>query len=162
MVLDRDLIDMINRFDFGITVQLEKCIRWLALQMERAIEARIEQMWSVKPGAVPQRDTKFIWIEMFDHPAASADPAVNIRNKFNKGLNDMARSRNNHHILYTDLLNPNKHFERNGKLNYWGKMQFWREVDYYIKQFDRKKVSLNPRSFTVNHQPKVKEETHRE
>ena len=34
IVLDCDLIDMINRFDFGITAELEQCVKWLAIQME--------------------------------------------------------------------------------------------------------------------------------
>ena len=88
VMLDQDLIDMINRFDFGITIQLERAIRWLSTQFERQLNAQKEQLWTMKPGAIPKSDTKIIWVEMFDHPVR--DPAVNICNKFNRGLNEMA------------------------------------------------------------------------
>ena len=149
IILDRDLIDMINRFDYGITTELERCIKWIAIQMERSVSARKDQMWNVKPGSVALTEVKFIWVEMFDRPVI--DQAVTICNKFNKGINDMAWQRHNHHILVIESLQNHQHFERNGKLNYWGKLQFWRELDYHIKQFDRKKATLNPRSFTPDH-----------
>ena len=85
---------------------------------------------------------------MFDRPIT--DPAVKIRNKFNKGLNDLAQQRNNHLIIAPESLKDTKHFERAGKLNYWGKIQFWREIDYYVQQYDRRKISLSLRNYTSN------------
>ena len=148
VILDRDLIDMINCFDFGITVQLERSIKWLGSQFYRHLAARRDQIWNIKLGGISYDDTKIIWIEMFDCPVI--DPAVNICNKFNKGLNEVAHARKNHHILIVGSLKNNKHFKRNGKLNYWGKMQFWREVDFHFKQFDRKKTQMEPHTFTYN------------
>ena len=148
MVLDRDLIDMINRFDFGISTQLERCVKWLAIQMERTLSARREQLTAMKAGVVTQEQTKFIWVEMFDRPAT--DPGTKIRNKFNKAINDLARQRNFHHILVLESIKENKHFEYNGKLNYWGKLQFWKELDYYVAQFDRRRATLGPRNFISN------------
>ena len=148
LILDRDLIDMVNRFDFGITEQLEKCVKWLATQLEWSITARKEQMWNIKLGAIPLKDTKIIWLEMFDRPVT--DNAMTIRNKFNRGLNEVAKQRNNNYIMVIDSLKDPKHFERNGKLNYWGKLQFWKQVDYLVKQFDRRKTTLHPRSFTAD------------
>ena len=151
IVLNRDLIDMVNRFDYGITAQLERSIRWLSIQMDRAILARKEQLWNIKPGAVPMKDTKIIWFEMFDRPVV--DAVVTICNKFNKGLNEVAKERKNAYVMVLNSLKADKHFERNGRLNFWGKMQFWREVDYLMKEFDCKCISLNPRSYAVNEKP---------
>ena len=109
VILDRDLIDMINCFNFRITVQLEQSIKWLASQFDRHLVARRDQIWNIKPGGISYDDTKIVLVEMFDCPVV--DPAVNIYNKFNKGLNKVARARRNHHILIVGLLKNNKHFE---------------------------------------------------
>ena len=101
IVLDHDLIDMINRFDFGITAELERCVKWLAIQMERSLAAKKDQMWNIKPGSVPHDDPKFIWVEMFNRPVTNA--AITIHNKFNKGINDLAWQRKHHHIMIIKL-----------------------------------------------------------
>ena len=128
IIFDRDLIDMINRFDFGITEQLDRCIRWFATQMEHSLAARREQIWNVHPGGISVHDTKMIWVEMFDRLVV--DQAITIRNKFNKGINELAQQRHNSHVMFIESFKNNKHFEWNGSLNYWGKMQFWREMTF--------------------------------
>ena len=109
IILDYGLIDMVNCFDFGITEQLERCVHWLTIQFERSIAACRELIWNVKPGGIPENDTKFIWLEMFDRPVV--DQAITIQNKFNRGINELARQCHNTHIMIIDSLKNNKHFE---------------------------------------------------
>ena len=111
-------------------------------------------MWNIKPGSVPYDDPKFIWVEMFDRPVTNA--AVTIRNKFNKGINHLAQQRKHHHIMIIESLREDRHFEPSGKLNYWGKLQFWKELDYHINQFNRKKTSLSLRNFTSDHSSAIR------
>ena len=158
IILDRDFIDMINRFDFGIMAQLEHCVNWLATQVTHHLKARREQLWNVKPGAVAQENTKIVWVEMFDRPInnnGTSDPAIKIRNKFNRGLNEVAGRHKFHHVMVLESLKVTRHFEPNGKLNYWGRLQFWKELDYLFKQFDRRKISLKLRKYVANEHNKL-------
>ena len=152
LLIDRDLINMIRSFDCGITRELERSAAWLATQIQCNIDTRTEQLWHKRVVSVTLHPTKIIWVEMFDCPFNKKDPAIAIRNKLNKGINQVAQHFQNSHVMVIELVDKNKHFDAKGKINYNGKWQFWRELDFHFKQFDCKKDQLKPRNFVRNDQ----------
>ena len=52
--------------------------------------------------------------------------------------------RNNHYISMTSLEDM-KQFDLLGRLNQFGQLQLWKEVDYSIKKFDRHEINLTTR-----------------
>ena len=118
VVLDMDFITMIAdelKGKSGLTAQLQRVVDWLALHMEREIEARIEYLSKKRPGAVDDHETQIIWVEMFERPGALENQD---HNKFNKCINEMAVRRKNTHILRIETLQKNaNHFEVTSCLN---------------------------------------------
>ena len=100
VMLDRDLIDQFQKFDTDFTRQFQRNVKWFATQMDRLLEARKDVLQQRRPGVLhPDIYPTVIWVEMFDRPFRSGDPAFDLMNKFNKALNDVATHHKNYRIL---------------------------------------------------------------
>ena len=101
IMLDQDLLSMLDLDVPGLTTQLECCISWLAKQFTREIEARKEKLHSRCPGALPQSDESptLIWMELYDKPYTRNQFVQENRNKFNRGLNEVALREKNCRIM---------------------------------------------------------------
>ena len=141
---DDDILVSLNHFTYGISSLLGICINWLAKQVERLVDARIEDLYSKCPGAT-FFETKFIWIKMlacvtqFPYRAK----VFALRSKFNNALDDIAEKRKQTHIMNLTKLEA-KHFDQHGRLTYPGKLQMWCEIDKLVKKFDKKEIRLIP------------------
>ena len=100
VMLDRDMINQFEKFDTDFTRQFQCNVKWFATQMDHLLEARKDILQQRRPGALqPDTYPTIVWIEMFDHPFRSGDPAFDLMNKFNKALNDVATHHKNYRIL---------------------------------------------------------------
>ena len=150
LVLDKDLIAAaINaHFDCGIKKVMIKWTSWITNLVEKLVDIRREQLMDKKAGAVAGSDPKIIWVKMITRPFVNQCdarfPVLSLRNKFNGILEDLAHMKRNVHILEVNALEEERHFSPAGQLNQFGAMQFWKEVDYHIKRFDRREVDLKP------------------
>ena len=68
IVPDHDIINSINFFEFGIKHILHISIRWIINNMQRVLEAKIENLMNIKPGAVDDKP-KVIWVKMLQKPS---------------------------------------------------------------------------------------------
>ena len=122
------------RFDLpGITHQLSRSINWFAIQIDRELAARAEKLKNIRPGAVSSEETVIIWMELFESPLQNRFLRLN-RNKFNKGVNDMALQHTNVKVMEIKSLSQ-RDFDFQGNLTYQSKMNFWREVDEQLHLF---------------------------
>ena len=151
IMLDQDLLSMLDLDVPGLTTQLECCISWLAKQFTREIEARKEKLHSRCPGALPQSDESptLIWMELYDKPYTRNQFVQENRNKFNRGLNEVALREKNCRIMTIQSFRI-RHFDLTGQLNYQGKQQLWREVNYQMRDFINNRNNLNPRYYIAN------------
>ena len=153
IALGADLLEMVKTHESttGLTKQLERCISWLAKQMNNLIEARKEKNFKKKPGAMPESDNfpVLIWMELFDIPYLRNKFIQENRSKFNKGINKVTLREKNCRVMTIESLGI-RHFNPVGTLNYEGKKQLWKEINYTMHEFFRKRTSLNPRYYVVN------------
>ena len=151
ILLDKDILSMLDLDVAGLTKQLERCIAWLAKQMTKLIEARKEKLYKMKQGAVPSSDEfpTLIWVELFDKPYTRNRFIQENRNKFNKGINEVALHEKNCRVTAIESLGI-RHFTLTGALNYEGKQQLWRDINYQMNNFYKKKTDLNPRYYIAN------------
>ena len=124
----------------GLTKQLERCIDWLMKQMTRLIEAHKEQLFRRKQGALPSSDEfpVLIWVELFDKPYQRNQFIQENHNKFNKGVNEVAIKEKNCRVMTIESLGM-RHYNTLGELNYEGKQQLWRDINYQINNFFKNK-----------------------
>ena len=148
MVPDRDLIEAANFFSFGVTKVFGTTVNWLARQIERLIEARREELCKKCPGSIHANETRMIWVKMIPRP--QVPPMTHkykvqvLRGKFNIVIDSLNKWRKNTYILEVSSLDMQQNFTLVGSLNADGKKQFWKELDYHFKRYDRKEIKLVP------------------
>ena len=80
---------------------------------------------------------------------------LSLHNKMNLAIEEVVQARINNHYMLITSLEPYRHFNVNGRINQYGMLQFWKELDYQMKMFYRKKIKLtseddpNPLSQTL-------------
>ena len=145
MILYKDLIEAVNFYDYRESTVLRSTCNWLAKQLEHSIDACLEELTSKKPGAA-YGNSKIIWIKMI--PRKGMQEISNLdrkilaaKPKFNSALNLVSERRRNTHVMSIISLEE-QHYDKFSQLTYGGKTQYWKEVDYLIKKFDRKEITL--------------------
>ena len=143
---DEDFLLSLNLFSCGIAIMVEKCVNWLSKQVECMLESRIEDLHKRKPGAV-YGNTRIVWVKMFTRPEVATNhpkcAVYKTRGKMNNALDDIANNRKQTHVISVNSL-ESQHFDNNGKLNYNGKIQYWKDIDKQIKQFDHREIDWIP------------------
>ena len=81
---------------------------------------------------------------MLAKPLGYADKAQSMRVTFNVALNEILLMEGHTYIMQIDSTNNEKFLDASGKLLASGRVQFWKEMDQIIKDFDRKKSTLMP------------------
>ena len=78
----------------------------------------------------------FILVEMHNRPFQRDDFTQSVRNKLNRGINEMATHEKNVRVIdISRSLSFREHFDVWGKLNYNGKLHFWCVIDSKLEQF---------------------------
>ena len=68
---------------------------------------------------------------------------MSLQAKFNNTLNDVAYD-SDHSIMSTDAFDSESHFDLLGNLNQYGQYTFWKQLNFLLERFDKKKVELTP------------------
>ena len=125
--------------------------QWLAKQMNKLIEVRKEIFYEKRRGALPHSDDlpTLIWVELFDRPYQRNRFLQENHTKFNRAINEVALHQKNCRIMTIDSLGI-RHFDLLGKLNYTGKLQLWRDINFQMRMFDAGKTELNPKYYIAN------------
>ena len=115
LVPDKDLLEAIDFFNFGITKILGTCLNWLAKQFERMLESRHENIFKKCPGALRLEETKLIWVKMICRPQVKPSDArfkvLATRAKLNNTLDDLAVWHKNIQIISITSLSYDKDFD---------------------------------------------------
>ena len=146
---DRDLIDSIGYYGYGVTDVYVSCMFWLISQIDKCVKCRRAGLFDRKPGALSLDSPKVIWIKMLKRPyngRQQFDQVMALRNRFNNALEEALAqyTKSQHYILSIKV--DEDDFYRNGELTEEGKRDFWREVDSCLKRFDREEINLKPRA----------------
>ena len=156
VMLDKEIIEDINVFDYGASSEIIDNVNWLVRQIDIAIQRRKTATLAVKPGALYSTDPKVIFTTMIKRPLhfptkSRMEKVVSLRTKFNNAINDAAYDRQ-HSILSVDVCDSEAHFDLLGNLNHMGQFMFWKQVNFLLQEFDRKNVNLAPsRRKSVSH-----------
>ena len=147
-VIDKDIIEDVNHFDFGATTAIFKCMEWLICNINVIIKHRCLELLDTKPGVVYTTDPKIVFLSMIRRPMlfdreSCMEKVVSLHSKFNATLNELAESYDNN-VMNVDVCEKD-HFDFFGRLNSRGKTTFWTDVNAQLERFDKGKTNLAPR-----------------
>ena len=119
-------------------------LKWIITQMNRALEAKKENMFKKKPGSIVAEHPKIIWIEMFNR-TNGYNKILALRSKYNESLHEEIRKFVNIHIMSVNkaMMDVNL-YDRFNNLNGFGRIRFWCEVNSVLESFDKGEVRLRP------------------
>ena len=141
---DEDLIKSLNFFEFGISAILEAALRWTVTNMNRAVEAKKQNMINSKPGLVEANEPKMIWMKMICHLNAYSRVTA-FRSKFNLILEKILAEMKHHYIVDVNKkVNYPHNFTLAKFMNRDGKVMFWREVNMQLRKFGFREANLRP------------------
>ena len=143
---DKDFIMAADFFEFGVKKLLCGLTMWLARELERMLDIRMNDLFEQRPGSVYHHETQVIWVRMTQRPPA---PPSNerfkiqaVKSKMDTAIDELIEARKNTHAINIDHLQPLAHFDQQGRLNHDGLLAFWKELDFQFKRFDRKEIDL--------------------
>ena len=121
-----------------------KALSWIINQMNRALEAKKDNMFRKLPGSITANEPKFIWIEMFNR-INGYNKCLALRSLYNEKLHEELSVRINHHILaVNNAMSDINLYDAQNKLNGFGRVRFWNKVNNIIQSFDKGQIKLIP------------------
>ena len=148
VILDKDLVNDVNVFGFGVGHELKANMKWLVKQIEVTTRRKRLELSTIKPGAVYGSDPKVIFVNMLRRPMrfpgdSKMDQILSVCGKFNQVLNELTDDFG-YNMLSMESCDSPKMFDAMGNLNNDGKEAYCRELNDLLAWFDKKKVKLLP------------------
>ena len=149
-VLDNEIIEDINIFNYGAAKAITANLTWIMKQANILVHRKRLQILAKKPGALSNKsDPNIIFTRMLKradfYPIGSKMESVcSLRGKFNEILSQ-AVAKQDQFLLQIKSCNTTNHFDMAGILSNKGKFDFWYEMDDLLECFDRNEVKLLPK-----------------
>ena len=147
---DSEFLQMLNYYDYGVSLMIRKCLHWLITQIDRLITIRKDALWHRKPGAVLELEPKVIWVKMLVFPSSRMDI---VHAKFNVILEQSLLQAQSGFIMNTtedDSRVQHSLFDGNGNMTNSSRITFWHFFNLMIWKFDNPDVDLLPQSQNLN------------
>ena len=97
---DWDLVKNLTDISFGISIIIERILKWVVKAINRAIQMRKDDLAKIKAGSVVRNEPKIMWVKMVNRPVV-VHRALAIRHKFNRALENSIADNRNHFIMDT-------------------------------------------------------------
>ena len=136
--LDKDLIQNLGIFDFGVSRAIEDMLKWLLVNINNIIEVRKSDLAKKRPGALStSSEPRLVWIQMIKRPEASLNKEIySLSCKFNTILEDVISGDKRSHILKVHIETNETNFDRFGMITPSGLRTYWKTIDTTMKEFD--------------------------
>ena len=153
VILDADIIENFREYEFGVTYMSGRAIDWMSNEIERLIHIRKQDYLMKKKGALMADEPKVLFIKMLQRPHPT--PQILVRGKFNRAMNDTLLYF--HNMFIAEVRVNQNNFDRLNNLISSGKVEFWRESDDILREFDRLPGRFKPCN-NKKHSPKQQHE----
>ena len=115
IILDKDVIEDVNVFDYGAAKELLKNVQWLIRQINIEITRKRAEITDAKPGALYSTNPKVVLLSMIRRPLhfpsrSRMENVVSLCTKFNDALNEVAE-KYEYSILTVDACDSENHFD---------------------------------------------------
>ena len=141
-VPEDDLLQFIKTDEHNAREVIFKCLNWMAIQVDRAIEAKVDALRIRKPGSILTNEPKIIWVKMIKRLNKTSE-VLTLRTKYNEALHDIVGNRTGHYIMdITRALAERNCCDQFNQLNGLGKSRYWNQIDQQLELFDKQKITL--------------------
>ena len=146
IVLDYDLIQAANVYDFGVVEVFEDLLKWLLINLSSTVELRKKELIKKRPGAVSTTmEPRLVWVTMLHHPHNTTLKKIfALTHKFNSSLENIISKDKRSHILKVHIEGNETNFKQNGDLTEIGQEKYWRAIDAQMADFDHGITDLVP------------------
>ena len=135
IIPDWDILKSLDLNDWGVSLAIEKCMKWLVREVNRAVQTKKEDWCNVRKGAVTPGEPKIFYTEMLYKP--QTDSAIANKKRFNIIMENCLCDYQNHFIARINV-DPFL-FDFTNHLTEEGQFRFRCNMDKAIKSFDRDK-----------------------
>ena len=144
MILDSDLVRYIQKESAECDEAYDKILYWLVKNIEKSLDAKKDDLYRKRKGAIAGGEPKIIWVAMLNHMGYFDRASIKYQ-VFNKAVLRSIADRKHHYYLdITVDLEDSGYFTKHNNLTGDGRVKFWKSVDQKIKDFDYKHISLKP------------------
>ena len=107
IVLDKDLVQNIGTYDFGVSRIIEDMVKWLLININLVIEVRKEDVIKKRARALSSSlEPHLIWVQMVKRPVIQGNPTYALVRKFNTILEETIAGDRRSYIL-KPFITPN-------------------------------------------------------
>ena len=145
ILVDKDLIENLNYFEYGIADVLDDCMLWFVHEINKIFELKHEDLQLKKPGTLSTAtEPRVIWTTMITRPTIDDQYYHNIyskKGKFNKAIEKAVMKFRYHHVMYIESLTESAHFDNSGCLTANGKAKCGMiSSDNYVYLMQKKSI----------------------
>ena len=150
VIIDKDIIEDLNIFDYGAHKGLALHIDWITKNIDIKVHRKRLQLLEKRPGSVlDENEPTIIYVTMIHriehyHKGSALAKICSLGRKFNELLNEFA-ARHGHRILSIRSCTRPEHFTDKATLSKVGKEAVCWEIDDLIERFENDQVKLLPR-----------------
>ena len=150
VIINKDVIESINLFDYGAYRVMAQVINWLTRQIDIMIcRKRLQILEKCPDGIFNEYHPAIIYVLMIRRPqqfkmGSKMEAVCGLRTKFNNILIDAAARQNNHILSIRTCIHLD-HFDHWGNLSHKGKITFWQELDNLVDRFKNDRLQLLPK-----------------
>ena len=146
ILLDKDFIENIRIFDYGVSEAFETMLKWLLININNMIEVRKSDLIAKRPGTVSTSSKpRLIWVQMLKQPESSSHREIySVTRKFNNILEKIIAGDKRSHIFKLLIEGTPAHFDDWGNLMPRGKQMYWKVLDSTLRDFDLGVTELKP------------------
>ena len=144
IIMDKDLIENAQVYDFGVSHTFEDLMKWLLINFNNMIEIR-KDLIKKRPSAVSSSsEPRLIWVQMIKRSESMDKHIFSLTWKFNTIMESVIAGDKRSHILKPFLEGTNANFDIFGNLTLAGKVAYWKMIDETMKDFDTEETELEP------------------
>ena len=148
---DKDILDGLQ-YNKNLSSNIEYQLSWLVQNISKLITRRCDDLKDKRPGALTTSfEPMVVWVKCINRPDRATNDdqyikAANMSKVFNHILEETICCENYMYILDIESLDDTQssYFKTNGRLADSGKEQYWKELDFKMKKFDRRQMDLKP------------------
>ena len=144
-MLDKDLVQYVQVFDYGVSCTFGDTLKWLLINIDRCVEIQKKSMRTKHKGAVSSTsEPRLIWVNMLQRPITTNKQIFALTKKFNTILEEVVSGDKRSHFMRVTIDHANDHFDHAGDITPRGFIALWKHIDTIMYDFEIGKDDLTP------------------
>ena len=116
IIPDWDILKFLDYNTYGVETVVTAVVKWAINEMGKAIEAKKDELFKIKPRSVIGSEPKIVWVKMLQR-VDTGEKVLTVRGKYNIVLEKLLAERNGHYIVdINPILKGREYFTQDNEL----------------------------------------------